>query len=389
MGERETIAIFSAHFLPHLGGVEVFTFELASRLALRGYEVVVVASGDGSAPERETLAVRQGEGSQAPSFEIWRLPSFGFFGGRLPFPRLGKNHRAMLAQLRERGIGRVLVNTRFYPHSLIGVELGASLGVPTVVLDHGSDYVTFSVRALDPLVRSYERLITRMIQRYRPRFYGISRASFQWLRRLGVSPEGVIPNALDGDAFRASASSRSFREELRLSSSDLIVSFVGRFVPEKGVRAIVEAAGMLSGCMPGVYFVLAGEGPLDGELRNVPSNLFVVGGLSRPDVSALLKDSDMFVFPSRSEGFGLSLLEAASWGNALVSTDVGIALDIIADGEAGAVLRAADAREIADAVMMFANDRGLLSAVSRKARQIADEEFGWDATISAVLKALS
>ena len=51
--ERKRYAIFSAQFLPHIGGVEFYTDNLARELARRGHEVVVVASAMPDAPEYE------------------------------------------------------------------------------------------------------------------------------------------------------------------------------------------------------------------------------------------------------------------------------------------------------------------------------------------------
>ena len=75
MGElrRRTLAIFSAQYLPHMGGVENFTKELSSALERMGVHVIVVTSAYGDAPEHEV---------DTGGFEVFRLPSSQLLDGR-------------------------------------------------------------------------------------------------------------------------------------------------------------------------------------------------------------------------------------------------------------------------------------------------------------------
>ena len=94
-------------------------------------------------------------------------------------------------------IDGVLVNARFYPHSLLGMRIARRHGVRPVVLDHGSAYLSFSNPVLDPAVRLYEHAMTAWGRRYDAAYYGISRKSAEWLGTFGIRAEGVIPNAID------------------------------------------------------------------------------------------------------------------------------------------------------------------------------------------------
>ncbi len=384
MEPSRTIAIFSAQYLPHMGGVEVFTYELARRLALQGHRVVVVASEEAGCEEYERVLADEVSGA---SFEVFRLPSFGLLGGRLPVPKFGAKRRRLLKRLASIPFDGVLVNTRFYPHSLTGARFGARCDIPVAVLDHGADYVTLGNAALDPLVRAYEQAMTYLIRRANPRFYGISAGSCRWLRRLGVEPSGVITNAIDAQAFRAASSGRSFRQEFAIASETLMVVYTGRLIPEKGVREIVEAANLLLSQGANVCFVLAGEGPLEEEMADTTVSL--AGRLDSADVSALLQEADAFVFPSRSEGFGSSLLEAAVCGNALVTTPVGIAPDLIPDATYGTLLSATSADVVAAAIGEIAQNREKAIAQAEAVQNRAEHLYDWGASTCAVLTALT
>lgn len=374
---KEVIVIFSAHFLPHVGGVEVFTGGLARALEGAGFQVVIVTSRlDADSPERERLS---------DGVEVLRLPCWALFGGRLPIAQPGRRQSELLESLEGRDIAAVVVNTRFYPLSLVGARFARKHGLTPLVIDHGADYLTFGNSVVDVAVKAYEHGITTLLKRRHPRFYGISDASVQWLRTFGITADGVITNAIDGEAFRGGASERPFRQELGIPESELIVAYTGRLIPEKGVEAIVEAAELLAD--EGLAFVLAGDGPLRESLeaRRLP-NVHFTGRLDAGDVAALLNEADVFCFPSRSEGFGSSLLEAAVCGCALVSTDVGIAGRLIGE-DGGVVLPAADADAVADALRLMADDRERLARAQDSERARSESLYTWSESVGNVMDA--
>lgn len=375
---RDVIVIFSAHFLPHVGGVEVFTDGLSRALERRGYDVVVVTSRLDGAPERERLS---------DGVEVLRLPCWPLVGGRLPFAKPGRCQRELLATLDGRRVVAVVVNTRFYPLSLVGARFARRRGLVPLVIDHGADYLTFGNGAIDVAVRAYEHAITTLLKRLRPRFYGVSEASARWLPTFGIRPSGIITNAIDAPSFRRGASGRSFRQELGVPEGAVLVAYTGRLIPEKGVEALVSAAEQLAAAGEDVAFALAGEGPLRAalEAHGVPTVHFT-GRLDAADVAALLLESDIFCFPSRSEGFGSSLLEAAVCGCAIVSTDVGIAGALVGD-EGGVLLPDADADGIARAVRALAGDRERLARAQDAARRRSESLYTWDESVENVIDA--
>ena len=375
---RDVIVIFSAHFLPHVGGVEVFTDGLSRALERRGYDVVVVTSRLDGAPERERLS---------DGVEVLRLPCWPLVGGRLPFAKPGRCQRELLATRDGRRVVAVVVNTRFYPLSRVGARFARRRGLVPLVIDHGADYLTFGNGAIDVAVRAYEHAITVLLKRLRPRFYGVSEASARWLPTFGIRPSGIITNAIDAPSFRRGASGRSFRQELGVPEGAVLVAYTGRLIPEKGVEALVSAAEQLAAAGEDVAFALAGEGPLRAalEAHGVPTVHFT-GRLDAADVAALLLESDIFCFPSRSEGFGSSLLEAAVCGCAIVSTDVGIAGALVGD-EGGVLLPDADADGIARAVRALAGDRERLARAQDAARRRSESLYTWDESVENVIDA--
>lgn len=367
-------AIFSALYPPHLGGVEAFTQGLARELAARGHAVTVVTN--------DTEGLGAGR-SQDGAVEVVRLPCWPLVSGRFPVPRGCAERRELLAGLRERPLDGVLVNARFYPHSLLGMRLAREHGLVPVVLDHGSAYLSFSNALLDPVVRTYERGITARGRRYGAAYYGISERSAGWLATFGIEAAGVIPNALDARAWRDAASGRDFRGELKLGERPL-VAFVGRLIPEKGVRSLVEAFRDERVLASGATCVLAGDGPLAEEVHAVEGErLRWVGRLDREDTAALLCQADLLCLPSRSEGFSTTLLEAAACGCPALVTDVGGAREVTDDGSCGRIMADASAKTVAREVLCLCERRDELARMGERARLRVEERFSWDKTADA------
>lgn len=372
----KNLAIFSAQYPPHMGGIENFTRNLARALANRGNAVTVVTN--------DTNSIGIGWDCE-DNFDVLRLPCVPLVDGRLPLPKPSAVRRELLKELDAREFDGVLVNARFYPHSLLGMKTARAKGLAPLVLDHGSAYLSFSNPVLDPCVRAYEHAMTALGKRYKPRYLGISRKSVEWLRAFGIGAEGVISNSIDAAEFRECASKRDFRAELELDEGDFLVAFVGRFIPEKGISAIIEASRTSELLNRRVVFALAGDGPLADEVKAAEGlSLRWMGRLGKDDVSALLQQSDALCLPSRSEGFSTTLLEAGACGCPAVVTDIGGARELIPDEHYGTIIDSMDAAHITSAFVKLADNRELLSEQSENCMNFVEKNYSWDVTARTV-----
>lgn len=364
------IAIFSAQYPPHMGGIENFTQNLARALGNRGHAVTVVTN--------DTNSIGAGWACE-DGFDVLRLPCVPLVDGRLPLPKPSAVRRELLKELDAREFDGVLVNARFYPHSLLGMKTARAKGLAPLVLDHGSAYLSFSNPLLDSCVRIYEHVMTALGKRYKPRYFGISHKSVEWLRTFGIEAEGVISNSIDAAEFRECASRRDFRAELELDEDDFLVAFVGRFIPEKGISAIIEASRTSELSNRHVVFALAGDGPLADEVKAAEGpNLCWMGRLGKDDVSALLQQSDALCLPSRSEGFSTTLLEAGACGCPAVVTDIGGARELIPDEHYGTIIQSREAAAVISALAFVVDNRSVLLEQSQNCRRQVDGKFSWD-----------
>jgi glycosyltransferase involved in cell wall biosynthesis len=149
----------------------------------------------------------------------------------------------------------------------------------------------------------------------------------KWLRIKRKNKYLVIPNGIDIHRFQESKK-YSLRDELKLTSSDVIIMLVARLSEEKNLIVAVESMQYLTS---DYKLVLVGEGPLEDTLRNKIKDLNLKNQVSilgfRAYVSELLPNADVFLLPSLQEGFGISVLEAIARKRRIVLSDIPLFLN--------------------------------------------------------------
>lgn len=164
-----------------------------------------------------------------------------------------------------------------------------------------------------------------------------------------------------------------------LRSGRFRVLYCGQLIPRKGVDLLVQAFVRLAQDFKDAELVLVGEGPLKETLaERVPkplrSRIFFQG--FRP-VEALPEEfstADLFVLPSRHDGWGVVVNQALAAGLPVVASDaVGAARDLVADGGNGTLVPAGDATALEAALRRYASDLALLRAHSAEATKSAAE----------------
>ena len=369
--------IYSANYLPNIGGVEKYTYFLAKQLKAMGHEATIVTNNVFSlAPYEET----------PEGVKIHRLPCYPLIGGRFPVPKRGAGFNSLFREIACSPTDYVVINTRFYPHTFLGVKHAEKAGVRPIVIDHGSAYLTFGNPAIDVAVKAYEHAITAKLKQHSVDFYGVSGASVKWLKTFSIEGLGVINNSIDADEYLAQASKRDFKKEVA-NSGCFLVSFTGRLIPEKGVRNLLEAAKLLNND-PQIQFALAGDGPLKNELeQNNPGNMHLLGRLDASDIAALLNQSNCFCLPTRSEGFSTSLLEAAACCTTPVITNVGGVPEMIPSPEYGVILESQKPEEIATAIRNLESDPARNAKLASNIGERVRKEFSWAATANKIIAA--
>ena len=168
-----------------------------------------------------------------------------------------------------------------------------------------------------------------------------------------------------------------------------------RLVRKKGIATALRAFAVFLKTHPKARFTIAGEGPLEDELRGVASSLGISGSvefrgfLSQPALVRLYEDAHIFVHPSETvggdvEGIPNSLLEAMASGLPSVATDHGGIPEVIQNGITGLLCQEGDWQGISAALLRLAEEPELSARVSIAGSEFVNGEFSAEKQIANI-----
>lgn len=164
----------------------------------------------------------------------------------------------------------------------------------------------------------------------------LNHPSYDYIRALGCEAVGIVPNFIDSKLLTDS-------HEIAQQGERLL--YVGHIRREKGLFEILEAAKALSQ----KQFWLVGPAYMELDSIEMPENVTLFGAKSREEVLEIMKQADIFLFPSYTEGFSKAILEAMACGLPVIATDVGANREMLKD-QGGIIIPPRDSNAIASAI---------------------------------------
>jgi glycosyltransferase involved in cell wall biosynthesis len=188
------------------------------------------------------------------------------------------------------------------------------------------------------------------------------------LHRLGDERVAVVPHGVEAGHLAL------YRDKSPMLPPRLL--FVGRLHYRKGLLPILEAYVRRHDI--DAEFLIAGDGPDRPQVERLAAadpRIKVLGQVDRARLLAVLRDTNLFVFPTFYEGFGLALTEAMASGHACLSYDIPVVREVL--GETGVLVPLADATALVEAAAHLVQRPELIEDYARRAHQRA-AQFSWD-----------
>jgi glycosyltransferase involved in cell wall biosynthesis len=330
------IALFSEVYWPMVSGVGVTLLRLTDALEARGHAVRVYSA---------TYPPPPGQGDRP---EVHRSPSVPFFlypDVQWAFPR----QRDIVDDLEAFRPDIVHVATEF-SLGIAGVKAARQLDLPIIASAH-TDYdqyaarygVTWALRAGWHYLRWFYGQAQRVLCP--------SRIYEEALHRHGVLHTGLWSRGVDPLVFAPRFRSQAYRAAIGAGPGDLVVTYIGRIAREKNLGLLLEAWESLAPERGGAQLVLVGRGPLEDDIRrrDLPG-VHVTGLLQGEALSTAYASADVFAFPSPTETFGNSLLEAMGSGLPPIVAAGGGVLEFAEHGRNAWLVEPDSASAIADAL---------------------------------------
>ncbi|MDX1764414.1 MAG: glycosyltransferase [bacterium] len=213
--------------------------------------------------------------------------------------------------------------------------------------------------------RSLGRVVTnRLILKYVDRIIGVSHSVRKDILKTnpGLADEKVVTvqNGIDYEKIlKISCFSRHDmrREILGGYEKHYWFGTVGRLKPVKNHDRLVRAFAGVADRMPDAILVIAGNGPLEADLRktietlNLEERVFLLG--YREDIPCILRCFDVFVFPSLSEGLGLAMLEAMASELPVIASRIDSSDEVMGDVPCGVLFDPEDTEDMAQSMLKF------------------------------------
>jgi phosphatidylinositol alpha 1,6-mannosyltransferase len=339
------IALFSEVYWPMVSGVGVTLLRLTDALHARGHQVRVYSA---------TYPLPSGSPDRPEAHRSPSVPFFLYPDVQWAFPRL----RDVIEDLEAFHPDVVHVATEF-SLGIAGVKAAKQLDLPIIASAH-TDYdqyaarygVTWALRAGWAYLRWFYGQAHRVLCP--------SRIYEEALHRHGVMHTGLWSRGVDPEVFSPRFRREAYRAGVGAGPEDLVVTYIGRIAREKNLGLLLEAWETLAPERGGAQLVLVGRGPLEDDIRRreLPG-VHVTGLLLGDALSTAYASADVFAFPSSTETFGNSLLEAMGSGLPPVVAAGGGVLEFAEHGRNAWLVEPDSGPAIADALRRLLADSSL------------------------------
>ncbi len=349
---------------PEAGGAEVHLHEIFRRIASRGHEVVLLASGFPGGEKEEII----------DGIRVIRKGRWWNFNFVVPF--------VYLSSLRHLGfdivvddINKIPFYTPLYVHSpLLGVMhhlFGES------ILHEASLPAALYVLGAEQLVPIAYR---------RTRITVVSDSTRDELIRKGLSPSRVtvIHNGIDHNRYEP---------ERRRRTPEPEIVYLGRLKKYKSIDLVLRAMKRVLEQIPEARLTVVGDGDDRPRLEKIAADLGIrssvrfTGRVTEKEKIRILQKARVVVNPSRKEGWGVTVIESNACGAPVIASDVPGLRDAVQDGKTGVLIRHGDMRDFAASIVLMLRNPRVREEFSRRAVSWA-RSFSWDRATHQTLEVI-
>ncbi len=347
--ETKNILLFTSQFFPSTGGFSQVIDALAGGMGAYGFSTKLLAPTENNTPPPPypVIPVR---------FPHNLYPLITDYRSR--YERIMGLNLEILYQKDPYD----MVHAHFaYPSGFCAARWGRQKGIPVIITCHGHDIRNIADKPYEPDI--WEKIQTKMIE-------GLaladavtvpSRDMLEQLKSWGVNshhiPNGVHLNRIPQDHPP--------------KKSDPFILTIGRFDKVKGFDLLFKAFAIVASKHPNLKLVVFGEGcgtfhflgqTLSNKLKGKIS--FITTGGDERKKWELIKQCELYVCPSRMEGFGIAVLEAMAAGKPVVAFDVGGVTDLVKNKINGILIPPYDIEAMAEGIGRVLADGALAKNMS-------------------------
>jgi glycosyltransferase involved in cell wall biosynthesis len=367
------ILVFSTAYYPFVGGAEVAIKEITDRLSGSFAFDLITAKMDGRLPSFEKIGpvsvYRMGSGK--PHLDKLLLP----FRGGLQALRLSKkyNYFCFWAVMVTFGSGAA------YICNIIRSITGRKAVPVVLTLQEGDSEGHLKFKWAGLISLSWKLALRRTASLTALSSFLLHRAEkFGWKGR-----GQIVPNGVDLNVFSKTISDiekREIEKKLNKKPGDIFLVTSSRLTKKNAVDDIISSLVHLPKNVSLIVIGKGEEGPrLQSQVRKLKlsDRVKFTGFIPQGDIPKYFSASDIFVRPSRSEGFGNSFIEAMAARLPVIASPVGGIPDFIDDKETGVFCAPDNPKSLAEAVSFLVGDKETAQKIVAKAYNLVQKRYSW------------
>lgn len=391
------IALISVHGDPlvpigaeEAGGQNVYVGEVGRALARRGHQVDIFTRGrDCSDIEIHPLNDR---------LQVVRLPCGprGFLSRNSLFAHLPAFVAQMDRYARMTAATYDVIHSNYWLSGWAGMRQAREWNVAHVHTNHSLGAVKFAAEGGRHATGSMRLMVEEQVLAS-AHVIATSPQEVEVIRKAYVARPGVevIPCGVDDQKFQP-LDQAACRSSLGIAEDALVLGYVGRFDPLKGIETFVRAAALVAADLP-VQLVITGgyePGAHDGreyeritaliDERGLTACTRMLGKVPQDALARVYAALDVCVVPSHYESFGLVTIEAMACGRPVVASRVGGLQYTVDEGHTGLLAPVKDAAAFATACRAILTQPELRERMGRAAFRRVQSLFTWDAVSRAL-----
>lgn len=234
-------------------------------------------------------------------------------------------------------------------------------------------------------------LVTRILYGWADYVIAVSRdvaGQIKKIYRTGPGKIRIIVNRIDVESFAQARPPAGLRAELGLGQKERVLTVVGRLMPPKGHRYLIDAMAFVSARFADVKLLCVGDGDLRRSLMQRCEALELGGRIrflgSRADIPEILALSHIFVLPSLWEGTSLALLEAMAAAKPIVATEIPGNRGLLEHGQNAYLVPPGRSRELYKGIAFLLEHPRIAQRYGKAAFQVARTRFDIRQTVSSL-----
>jgi len=370
------------HYCPVIGGLEIWTQNIAERLSNKA-EIFVVT---GKVKDKSLKEIFNGVKIFRTS--LYSLKNLSYSSPFYIFSTLPFIFLKSLRFIKKEKID--MCHCQGFLSGFLGYLLKKLTKIPYIITIQSADFSLYHPKASKlGLIRIMYDFVEKEVFKNAIKAHTVSKYLQKHYESRGVKNSILIPNGVDRDKFKELLNKREVRKELGFNVENLFVC-VSRLEYKNGTHDLIKAMTYLESEIADFKLIICGGGPDRKKLEKMKINLGLekeivfLGDVLHSEIPKYIACSDIFIRPSLAEGFGIVFLEAMACNVPVIGTPVGGIPDFLEDKKTGLFCQPGNPKDIAEKIKILIYDKELRNNIIKNAKEMIIDVYGWDKTSEQV-----